>query len=106
MAKLPDHLIEKQPRTLADLRPGERAPFPLHAFKIDADYNLFATLSAKLDTQDLKLEYGEIRRDEDGTYHADLKGTQRKWKPEDLRLHSMTEKPRIVPIATIVGAES
>ena len=105
MAKLPDHLIAKPPRTLADLQPGERVPFPLYAFKIDAEYNLFATLGAELDGSDSQFEYGEIWRDEDGTYHADLKGTQRKWKPEDLGLYFMSEKPRIVPIATIAGTE-
>jgi len=99
-------LVEKQPRTLADLQPGERVPFPLYALKIDAENNLFATLSAELDISDSQLEYGEIWRDKDGAYHADLKGTRRKWKPENLELYFMSEKPRIVTIATIAGADS
>ena len=59
----------------------------------------------EVDKQDPKLDHGEIWRDQEGAYHADLKGTKRQWKPEDLRIYSMSEKPRIVPIATIVGAE-
>ena len=105
MARLPEHLIEKQPRTLAHLKPGERARFPLFGFKIDADHNLFAILSAELEGEDPKVECGEIWRNGEGTYHADLKGTHRKWKPEDLRIYDMTKSPRIVPIATIAGTE-
>jgi hypothetical protein len=71
VAKLPDHLLAKQPRTLADQQAGERVPFPFYAFKIDAEFNLFATLVGGLDGSDSQFEYGEIWRDEDGTYHAD-----------------------------------
>jgi hypothetical protein len=46
VAKLPDH---KQPRKLADLQ----------------------ALVAGLEGSDSQFEYGEIWRDEDGTYHAD-----------------------------------
>jgi hypothetical protein len=106
MAKLPEYLIAKKPPTLADLQPGERALFPLYGFKIDAEHNLFAALNVELHTQDSKHEYGEIWRDEEGAYHADLKGTQRKWEPKDLGLYFMSEKPSIVPIATIAGTES
>jgi hypothetical protein len=106
MAKLPEHLIEKQPRTLAQLQPGERAAFPLYGFNVDADHNLFAMLGTELDGQDPNLGYGEIWRDEEGAYHADLKGTRRKWKPRDLRIYEMTKNPPIVPITTITGAES
>jgi hypothetical protein len=41
-----------------------------------------------VDKQDPKLEYGEIWRDQQGAYHADLKGTKRQWKPEDLGIYS------------------
>lgn len=106
MAKLPEYLITKKLPTLADLQPGERAFFPLYGFKIDAEHNLFASLSVELHTQDSRLDYGEIWRDDEGVYHADLKGTRHKWKPENLRLYFMSEKPGIVPIATITGTES
>jgi hypothetical protein len=106
MAKLPEYLIEKKLPTLAELQPGERALFPLYGFKIDAEHNLFASLSVELHTQGSKHDYGEIWRDEKGAYHADLKGTRRKWKPENLQLYLMSQKPGIVPIATIAGTES
>ena len=69
------------------------------------EHNLFASLSVELHTEDSKLHYGEIWRDEKGAYHADLKGTHRKWEPQDLGLYFMSEKPGIVPIATIAGTE-
>jgi hypothetical protein len=106
MAKLPEHLVLKQPRTLADLQLGEHAAFPLYGFKINADHNLFAILLTELDGKDPKVEYGEIWRDETGAYHADLKGTRRKWKPEDLRIYEMAKNSHIVPITTITGTKS
>jgi hypothetical protein len=106
MAKLPEHLIEKKARTLADLQAGERASYPLYGIRIDAEHCVFAMLNADLDQQDPKMEYGEIWRDSEGAYHVDLKGTQRKWKAEDLRIFVMTERPSVVPITTITGVDT
>jgi hypothetical protein len=106
MAKLPEGMIEKIPRTLAHLQPGERAAFPLYGFILDADHNLVARLGVELDQRDPKLEYGEIWRDQKGAFHADLKGTRRRWKPEDLHLYEMSKNPQIVHITSIVGTES
>jgi len=99
-------MIEKLPRTLAHLQPGERAAFPLYGFKIDTQHNLFASLGTEVDGEDPQVEYGEIWRDQEGAFHANLKGTRRKWKPEDLRIYEMSRISQIVPITSIVGTES
>jgi hypothetical protein len=102
MAKLPETLFAPEKRKLKDLRPGERALFPLYTLKVDEQRNLFASLQAELAPPlEKSVEYGEIWIDDAGRYHIDLKNTKRIWKPQDLTLFMMGSVPHLVPIETI-----
>jgi hypothetical protein len=49
---------------------------------------------------------GEIWRDAQGAYHADLKGTRRKWKADDSRIFLLSNRdPHLVPISTLTGVD-
>ncbi len=103
MVKLPDHLIQKPKRTLADLQPGQRVSYPMYGVRVDLDHSVYAILLTELEPSNQEQEEAEIWRDTEGAYHLDLRQTKRRFKPEDLTLFRMSTNPAIVPIASIEG---
>jgi hypothetical protein len=85
VAKLPSALIKPTPRKVSDLKPGESSLFPLYVLHVGLDYEVAVNPGTDLPPPiDEKFEYGEIRRDEKGRLHLDLKHTRHQWRPEDL----------------------
>lgn len=106
MAKIPEELFKRKQRTVADLKPGERAEIPLCMIAVDHDRNAYVFPNAELGTQpDENFEYGEIWRDSHGKYHVDLRETRRIWEPRDLKLY-IKANDGLKPIETIKWSPS
>ena len=53
-AKLPEELIRKRPRTVADLEPGSEAFVPLYSIVVDLDRSVYLFRNAELESTDEK----------------------------------------------------
>src|ERR1700732_2470494 len=98
-AKLPEELIRKRPRTVADLEPGSEAFVPLYSIVVDLDRSVYLFRNAELESTDEKSV--RVRRDDKGAYHPRLEGVNKQFDLKDLELY----KPRglVVPIESISG---
>jgi hypothetical protein len=79
--RLPDVLIEQEPRCLRDLHPGKQMSIVFTEFKVDEDRRCY--LNANGEERNIGFSTIVVRRDADGNYHVDMPSDNR-YKPSPL----------------------
>lgn len=101
-AKLPVSLISA-PKRLMDLPFGSESLISVGSVAVDSDLSVYLWSRAELELVVTERDQVLVRRDDQGLYHLDLRGTKRKFEPIDLGIWHTASTPLLIAVESITG---